>query len=173
MYKRRQTNTIIGLLVLITIMLISIYSRLGTLIETQNSVEITKNCHHQCKDTLVSQAEDPVIEATVTGTYYNAVEGQCDASPLITADGSKIDLKKLKNREIRWVAVSRDLLSRWGGPFNYGDTIVIENKKKELCGRWVIHDTMNKRFRKRMDFLVALGNKFPGKTHNIIIKKSV
>lgn len=153
-------------------MLFVISNKLSTLIEAHNNVEMTSTCYHQCQADTASQAVGPV-EAIVTGTYYNAVEGQCDATPLITADGSKIDLVKLKNREIRWVAVSRDLLSRWGGPFNYGDTIVIENKKKELCGRWVIHDTMNKRFKNRMDFLVALGNKFPGKTHNITIKKTV
>ena len=52
-------------------------------------------------------------------------------------------------QKLRWVAVSRDLLSRWGGKFNYGDTIVIEHKKKAIAGRWVIHDTMNKRFKNR------------------------
>ena len=109
----------------------------------------------------------------ITGTYYNPVPEQCDASPLITADGSKIDLDKLKNREIRWVALSRDLLKRWGGPLDHGDTITITHKNPAINGKWVVHDCMNRRFKKRMDFLVALGNKFPGKTRDITIKKEI
>jgi len=148
-------------------MYIGITNRLDKII-AQNNTPINK-CTHECiKDTSVTIDS---IRAVVTGTYYNAVEGQCDASPLITADNSKIDLVKLKNREIRWVALSRDLLKRWGGPFDYGDTITIEHKNKNLVGKWVVHDSMNARFTKRMDFLVALGNKFPGKTRNVVIKK--
>lgn len=93
---------------------------------------------------------------TVTATKYNAVEAQCDGDPLVTADMSKIDLKKLKHNRIRWVAVSRDLLKR----FNYGDTIKIECSNEKLNGYWVIHDTMHTRFKNRIDFLVTLNDEF-------------
>ena len=46
----------------------------------------------------------------VTLTTYNAVASQCDNTPLITADGTKIDMKKLKKGKIKYCAVSRDLL---------------------------------------------------------------
>ena len=46
----------------------------------------------------------------VTLTYYQPVKGQCDSKPLITADGSKINLNHLKSGKIRWCAISRDLL---------------------------------------------------------------
>ena len=46
----------------------------------------------------------------VTITTYNAVRSQCDRSPLITADGTKIDHNKVKSGEQKIVAISRDLL---------------------------------------------------------------
>ena len=137
--------------------------------------------HYVEKDTTVSDTAvkeeiiipDSIILSGITGTYYNPVASQCDGSPLITADGSKIDVEKLKNNKIRWVALSRDLLQRWGGPFNHGDTIDVYHSNTAVSGKWVVHDVMNKRAKKKIDFLVALGNKFPGKTRDIIIKKQI
>ena len=42
-------------------------------------------------------------------TCYQPVKSQCYADPLVTADGSRINLDKLKRREIKWCAVSRDI----------------------------------------------------------------
>lgn len=107
----------------------------------------------------------------ITGTYYHAVAAQCDATPLITADNSKIDLVKLKDKKIRWVALSRDLLARWGGPFNYGDTIKVSQGSEKVNGLWVVHDSMNRRFKNRIDFLVHQSHKFPGKSRDLVISK--
>lgn len=85
----------------------------------------------------------------VTATYYNPVKSQCQGNPLITADGSKINLKKLRNKEIRWIAVSRDLLKY----YNYGDTVVVLSSNNKLNGRWIVRDCMNKRFKRKIDFL--------------------
>lgn len=96
------------------------------------------------------------------GTRYNPVVGQCDADPLITADMSFIDTVKLENKEIRWVALSRDLLKRWNGPINYGDTILIFSASKPIInGKWVVHDSMNKRYKKTIDFLYHKSNMIP------------
>jgi 3D (Asp-Asp-Asp) domain-containing protein len=87
---------------------------------------------------------------TVTVTRYNPVIDQCDEDPLITADNSKIDLRKLKNEELRWVAVSRDLL----GEFSYGDTIKLTcQNDSSINGFYTIHDCMNKRWKNRVDIL--------------------
>lgn len=43
-------------------------------------------------------------------TCYQPVKSQCNNQPLITADGSKINLHHLKNNKIKWCAISRDLL---------------------------------------------------------------
>ena len=40
-------------------------------------------------------------------TCYQPVEAQCDSDPLTTADGSKIDLHKLKKGDVKWCAISQ------------------------------------------------------------------
>lgn len=104
---------------------------------------------------------------TVTATVYNAIESQCDESPLITADCSYIDKEKLNKGELKWVAISRDLFKR----YKYGDTIiVICPSSPEIEGEWVIHDTMNKRAKNKIDFLMP-DNINLGKWENVVIKK--
>ena len=88
----------------------------------------------------------------VTVTTYNPTRQQCDDTPNITADGTRI--KTWKATEYRYVALSRDLLSRWGGPFNYGDYIVIEGTGK-WDGIYQVRDTMNPKWVKRVDILTT------------------
>ena len=83
----------------------------------------------------------------VTVTCYQPVEAQCDSDPLITADGSKIDLKKLKRGEIKWCAISRDLL--WLFPKDKPKRVHIEG-----YGIYEVRDVMNKRFNHRLDILL-------------------
>ena len=80
----------------------------------------------------------------VTLTTYNAVASQCDGNPLVTADGTKIDLVKLSKGEINYCAVSRDLLRY----FKYGTRIYIDG-----LGVYEVHDTMNKRYSRYVDVL--------------------
>jgi hypothetical protein len=80
-------------------------------------------------------------------TVYHAVAGQTDDSPLITADGTKIDLDALGAAEIRYCAVSRDLLHRWGGPIRYGDSVRVTGAG-QFSGFWMVRDTMNRRYGK-------------------------
>ena len=80
----------------------------------------------------------------VTITTYNAVRSQCDRSPLITADGTKIDHRKVKSGEQRIVAISRDLL--YAIPL--GSLIYVEGH-----GYYEVRDTMNSRFKHRIDIL--------------------
>ena len=104
----------------------------------------------------------------VTGTVYNAVKSQCYGNPLVTADGSKIDKTKLENGEIKWIAVSQDLLNRG---LSYGDRVEVRNiDNPEYTGIFEIHDTMNSRFTSYIDFLVPDHVKV-GKWTNVIIEK--
>lgn len=92
----------------------------------------------------VTFAKDKPFITHVTLTTYNAVASQCDNTPLITADGTKIDLKKLKSGQIKYCAVSRDLL----GDIPFGSVIHIEGH-----GYYEVRDTMNKRFNHYIDIL--------------------
>ena len=92
------------------------------------------------------------ISYNVTVTTYNPTRGQTDSTPDITADGTRI--KTWKATEYRYVALSRDLLSRWGGPFEYGDYIVIEGTDG-WDGVYQVRDTMNPKWVKRVDILTT------------------
>ena len=92
------------------------------------------------------------IAFNVTVTTYNPTRQQCDSTPNITADGTRI--KPWKATQYRYVALSRDLISRWGGPFDYGDYIIIEGTGK-WDGVYQVRDTMNPKWVKRVDILTT------------------
>jgi len=105
------------------------------------------------KHTKTSTIDYEFKPLKLIGTVYNPVKAQCNEDFLTTADNSKISLRKLKKQQLRWVALSRNYLKRWGGEFNYGDTIYVISKDTTITGKWVIHDTMNKRYKNNIDFL--------------------
>ena len=117
----------------------------------------------------VSQLENGtnVISFNVTVTTYNPTKAQCDDTPNITADGTHF--KTWKASSYRYVALSRDLLSRWGGPFEYGDYIIIEGTG-DRDGVYQVRDTMNPKWTNRVDILTT-NSKF--KYNNITMYKYV
>lgn len=86
-------------------------------------------------------------------SYYQPKANQTDNSPLYCGSGKYIDTLKLKKGLIKWVAVSPDLLKRFGGKYRYGDTIFIKEPIK-YRGKWVVNDCMNKKYTNKVDFLV-------------------
>jgi hypothetical protein len=95
-----------------------------------------------------------VISANVTATMYYPISSQCDKDPLITACMYKIIPHKAS--EQKFVALSRDLLKRWGGSFTFGDRIKLCNAGKK-SGIYIVADTMNKRFKRKIDILETKG----------------
>lgn len=91
-----------------------------------------------------------VLSQSYTATIYNVDPKQCNGNHLETADGSIIDPQKVENGTIKWVAVSRDMLKE----FKYGDRIEIISEDPLIAGIYEIHDTMAKRFTKRIDILM-------------------
>ena len=106
-----------------------------------------------------------------TLTIYNPVKRQCDNSPLITSCNAKIDPIKLYHQEIRWMALSRDLLKRWNGQFSYGDTVLLTAGDPEIDGLWIIRDTLNKRYKKRGDLLFDSRIRKLGKWNKVKIER--
>lgn len=99
----------------------------------------------------------------VTITTYNPISSQCDNTPLITADGTHIDLQKLKKGKIKYVAVSRNLL--WALP--YGSIIYIDG-----LGEYEVRDTMNERYEHCIDILQDIEKpNFKKKSVKIVLKR--
>lgn len=106
---------------------------------------------------------------TVTATGYEAVPGQTDDEPFVTADNSRI--KPHYTSRQRWMALSRDLLRKWGGPFEFGDKVSVRGISPELDGVYTVHDTMNKRHHHCMDVLVHPAEKLAIFTKGVRIQR--
>ena len=89
----------------------------------------------------------------VKATMYHPVEAQCDDTPLITADGSKIC--PIGVSDWNWIAVSQDLLIKNGGFLNYGDKVYIKGTHRD--GIYTVRDCMNKRKKYQIDILESIG----------------
>ena len=98
-----------------------------------------------------------VLEFDVTVTMYNPHVGQTDSTPNETADGTIINPNRAS--EYRYVALSRDLIARWGGPFNYGDYVMIKGTDG-YDGVYQVKDTMSPKFINRVDILRTGGSKW-------------
>jgi len=92
------------------------------------------------------QAELVQQTMKVKATYYHPVKAQCNAEPHITANGTKIDTLNPP----RIIAISRDLDSLMG-------RVVTVIEPESLAGDWVVADRMNRRWKERMDFMLAPG----------------
>lgn len=79
------------------------------------------------------------ISRNVEITAYNPMRAQTDDRPWETASGRRASLQSL--------AVSRDLLSKNGGPYEYGDTVYV-------VVPFIVDDTMNKRYTNRVDIFL-------------------
>ena len=108
-----------------------------------------------------------IIFKQVRATMYHPVEEQCDDTPLITADGSKIDPYKVS--DWNWIAVSQHMLTRNGGPLNYGDTVYVFGTKHK-DGMYIVKDCMHKRKTNQIDFLESL-NTPQYRYDNVVIAK--
>ena len=89
---------------------------------------------------------------TLTATKYYPGRG---GLTWYTADGSRIEKDKLYNYELRWVALSHDMLK----VFQYGDTILVDCENEYLKGLWIVKDKMHKRWKNRIDFMLPYGEK--------------
>lgn len=102
---------------------------------------------------LLNKIDSIPVPIEVRATMYHPVEAQCDDTPLITADGSRIC--PINVSEWNWIAVSQDLLKKNGGIFEYGDQVYVRGTHKD--GVYTIRDCMNKRKTYQIDILESIG----------------
>jgi len=89
----------------------------------------------------------------VTVTMYQPVERQTDSTPNILADGTRIRTQDASN--YKFIAVSRNLLKRWGGWLDFGDFIILKGTDGK-DGVYQVRDVMNARFVNRIDILESI-----------------
>lgn len=116
---------------------------------------------------LELKVSPPKVTAVVTTTMYNPVVSQCDKDPLVTAANYKINPGKAS--EHKYVALSRNLLKRWKGDFQYGDKIRISGAGNK-DGVYIVADTMNKRYCNHVDILETSGTDWYKYTNVLITK---
>jgi 3D (Asp-Asp-Asp) domain-containing protein len=98
---------------------------------------------------------------TVTATTYRLTARENGPYGNVLASGYKASYKHPGKNRI--IAVSRDLLKKY--PFH---TEVIIKEAGKLNGKWIVEDVMNKRYTKRIDFLIDWKVK-TNKLHKVII----
>ena len=92
----------------------------------------------------------------VTVTMYQPVRYQTDSTPNILADGTRIRTEQAS--KYKFIAVSRNLLKRWGGWLDYGDFVLLKGASGK-DGVYQVRDTMHKRWVNRIDILESVGVK--------------
>ena len=92
----------------------------------------------------------------VSVTMYQPLRWQTDSTPNILADGTRIKTEQAS--KYKFIAVSRNLLKRWGGWLDYGDFILLKGTSHK-DGVYQVRDTMNSRFVNRIDILESPGVK--------------
>ena len=105
---------------------------------------------------------------SVTVTMYQPLRYQTDSPPNILADGPRIRIQQASN--YKFIAVSRNLLKRFGGWLDYGDFIFLKNTV-DKDGVYQVRDTMNPRFVNYIDILESPGVK-PYKFEEANIRKT-
>ena len=81
---------------------------------------------------------------------------QTASTPNILADGTRIKTHEASN--YKFIAVSRNLLKRFGGWLDYGDFVLLKGTIAK-DGVYQVRDTMNPRFVNRIDILESPGVK--------------
>ena len=92
----------------------------------------------------------------VTVTMYQPVSYQTDSTPNILADGTRIRTQSAS--DYKFIAVSRNLLKRWGGWLDYGDFILLKGTDSK-DGVYQVRDTMHPRWVNRIDILESINVK--------------
>ena len=112
-----------------------------------DKIERLESENSKLRDEL-SHYDEYGIEVDVT--MYQPVYPQTDMTPNITADGTRIRISKAS--QYKFVALSRNLLKRWGGPFDYGDFILLKGAGNK-DGVYQVRDTMNPKWVNVVDIL--------------------
>lgn len=106
------------------------------------------------------------IKMDRASSYYPSLEqcakrdslGNIDSTSNIynTADGSFINMEKLRKKEIQWCALPKSMLTDFGGsPFSLGEKFLVYCGSKPMVnGYWEVHDVVSGAWGKTIDLLI-------------------
>ena len=163
-----KRNLLYGFAMAILILMLSV-SVIFVSFRTINSTTAMTSLIATPVDTTPKPIITPIYDS-IWGTIYHAEVRQCDATPTITGDGSRIN--QYKASEHRWIAISQEMLDcEWRvgllndstsnlfkGRIQYGDTIWVSSFNPAINGWWIVRDTKNKRYQNSIDFLQTKGD---------------
>ena len=129
---------------------------------TTSLIDYKSDTHKRVIDKLLIENDslkirlDGIFEygIEVDVTMYRPIRRETDSTPNITADWTKIKINEASR--YRFVAVSRNLLERWGGFLNYGDFVLLKDAGHK-DGIYRVKDTMNARWVNVVDILESPG----------------
>tara|TARA_A100001515_G_scaffold107930_1_gene88763 strand:+ start:451 stop:975 length:525 start_codon:yes stop_codon:yes gene_type:complete len=165
MQVKNVWNIITGTTIVVTVLVGFITTKFMETYKEIYTIEISK-LRNEIKEFRQYQA-DKLHPHVVDVTMYQPVYPQTDRTPHITADGTRFNTGQASR--YRFVALSRNLLARWGGPFQYGDYIVIKGTPNK-DGIYQVRDTMNPKFTNVVDILEST-NVRPYKYNNVKLYK--
>ena len=139
------------------LLLTVVYSAIST-----SLIDYKSDTHRKVIDELTIENDslkirlDGIFEygIEVDVTMYRPIRRETDSTPNITADGTKIKINEASR--YRFVAVSRNLLERWGGFLNYGDFVLLKDAGHK-DGIYRVKDTMSARWVNVVDILESPG----------------
>ena len=139
------------------LLLTVVYSAIST-----SLIDYKSDTHRRVIDELTIENDslkirlDGIFEygIEVDVTMYRPIRRETDSTPNITADGTKIKISEASR--YRFVAVSRNLLERWGGFLNYGDFVLLKDAGHK-DGIYRVKDTMSARWVNVVDILESPG----------------
>ena len=130
-------------ILLIVGMIASFIGAVGSYITEQITPKVVIN-----KDTIIIKEREYNIPVKVS--VYQAEIGQCDSTPNITANGSKITSES----HYYWCAVSRDLMYNY---VNFDDTLVLKANQFQI--KLIVKDNMASRWSRTIDIVIPPGQK--------------
>ena len=115
---------------------IAVASLIGLLSYSTFTAESNKLLRYEIREIRTHKAK------AVTVTWYTSTVEECDDTPFITADGTRV--------KHGIIAISPDLLNT----FSYGDSLYVDG-----FGWFTVHDRMNNRWKNRVDIWTDSRNK--------------
>lgn len=144
-------------IILIGLMCISLY--------LDRTIQLASHIHLEIDWDSVELEYDSIYMDRASSCYPSLEQcakrdslGNIDSTSNIynTADGSFINMKKLKNKEIQWCALPKSMLTDFGGyPFSLGQKFLVYCGSKPMVnGYWEVHDVVSGAWGRTIDFLI-------------------